>query len=71
MAITEAQINLFDGAECRVCHNGIYRFQANPKYGGCSCHIRAPCGACEDGVLVCWNCGHLIEEKEPQKKKRG
>lgn len=30
--------------------------------GDCSCHHKAPCGACENATLVCVACGEAANE---------
>lgn len=48
---------IYEDSVCPECKDGtMSRYVEN-----CSCHINAPCSACEYATLVCDNCGFEIE----------
>lgn len=42
-----------EGGPCVACIPGQLKFFSE----NCSCHVRAPCGSCENAVLKCDGCG--------------
>ena len=51
-------VPLSEGNECPLadCTGELVRVPD----GDCSCHIIAPCGACENAKLVCVACGEAV-----------
>lgn len=48
-----------EGETCN--RNGCGGTMDWPKVENCSCHISAPCGACENNPLTCDQCGAEVE----------
>lgn len=50
-----------EGDCCPECHKGKLHY---PEVKNCSCHISAPCAACENNRLECNVCGYQPDEPE-------
>lgn len=50
-----------DGDKCPKCNKGSFHY---PDVENCTCHISAPCGACENNRLECDVCGYQPDDPE-------